>query len=373
MGERKMKNKIPIIAFDEAGNTGQNLLDKDQPIFTLASVNFNEKELDEIFNIFKTNSQELHFKNLRKYSKTKKQLIEFFNHQLIDKSKIKYFYWNKKFATIVNMVDMLVEPVFKNEGIDFYNGYHMALPNVLFMYSENIWNSDIVDKLLNNFIKMIRDKSNISINGFYSSLNELYNIINKEDRPLLSAIVESEYIIKDIIANIYKYSIDLTLPSFITLCNSWYNELNKNFDIYHDQSKQINYWKELIEFTSSPEFMNDRNFNFRKQEITFPLKINELKLVNSLNYKQVQIADLVASSVSYLYTAMINKNDNTFARQLSNSKLLKINHNAVIPSNDITKNELDITDNVVAENILNYHVEMASKSENEYIQIIKKM
>jgi tRNA pseudouridine-54 N-methylase len=37
------KQKVPIIYFDESGNTGSNLLDKDQPVFTLASCKFSEK------------------------------------------------------------------------------------------------------------------------------------------------------------------------------------------------------------------------------------------------------------------------------------------------------------------------------------------
>ena len=36
-----MKN---IVYFDESGNTGQDMLNKDQKVFVLASVDFNEEE-----------------------------------------------------------------------------------------------------------------------------------------------------------------------------------------------------------------------------------------------------------------------------------------------------------------------------------------
>jgi hypothetical protein len=37
-----------MIYFDEAGNSGGNLLDKDQPVFTLVSHNYSEEEAKTI-------------------------------------------------------------------------------------------------------------------------------------------------------------------------------------------------------------------------------------------------------------------------------------------------------------------------------------
>ncbi|WP_439845226.1 DUF3800 domain-containing protein [Aeromonas veronii] len=46
---REMK-KIPTIFFDESGNTGSNLLDPDQPVFTLSSCIFSDKESEMLLN-----------------------------------------------------------------------------------------------------------------------------------------------------------------------------------------------------------------------------------------------------------------------------------------------------------------------------------
>ena len=44
-----MKNTI---SFDEAGNTGQDMLNQDQRAFVLSSVNFNSEQIEELKSIF---------------------------------------------------------------------------------------------------------------------------------------------------------------------------------------------------------------------------------------------------------------------------------------------------------------------------------
>ncbi|NJL08803.1 MAG: hypothetical protein HC900_11540 [Methylacidiphilales bacterium] len=57
---------MTTIYFDEAGFTGEDLLDEDQPIFAQSSNNFCPKEADEIIaHIFgRTNATELKHTNL---------------------------------------------------------------------------------------------------------------------------------------------------------------------------------------------------------------------------------------------------------------------------------------------------------------------
>ena len=47
------------VYFDEAGNSGQNLLDINQPIFAIASINFTIEETKDILSSIKSDG-ELH-------------------------------------------------------------------------------------------------------------------------------------------------------------------------------------------------------------------------------------------------------------------------------------------------------------------------
>lgn len=44
-------NQIPSLYFDESGHTGENLLDENQPIFTLASVKLESGQADELLSV----------------------------------------------------------------------------------------------------------------------------------------------------------------------------------------------------------------------------------------------------------------------------------------------------------------------------------
>ncbi|MFK7799414.1 MAG: DUF3800 domain-containing protein [Aureispira sp.] len=364
---------LPIIAFDEAGNTGQNLLDISQPIFALGSVSFNNNELNELYNIFDVNSTELHFKKLRKYSKSQKQLLAFCDHKLITFSKVKFSISDKRYAVFAQMVDLLIEPVLHKEGIDIYKyGMNIGYTNTLYAMAENVWNKEIVQMVLKGFVRLVKTKSPQSAIDFYSSVELLNNSISDKDQALLTPIIASWEVISKILNTLFKYSIDLTYPSFSILCDWWYRELNQKFDILHDESKQIDYWKEMIEFTTNSSFMEEKEVGYDNRKMIYPLKINKLELVDSKLSKAVQLADLVASSVTYALKELKEQKKNSFVEELIKTRLFQIKHHAIIPTKAVTPSGLGM-EKGEGENPLDYLADMFNKSDSEIQKIFKKM
>ena len=68
------------IYFDEAGNSGQNLLDKEQPVYVLVSHNFSKNEAEDILQPIITESEEIHFNKIKKYPKYQKPLEYILNN-----------------------------------------------------------------------------------------------------------------------------------------------------------------------------------------------------------------------------------------------------------------------------------------------------
>lgn len=212
--------QIPIIAFDEAGNTRQNLLDYGQPIFSLTSVNFDKDELYELLGIFDTNSDELHFRRSRKYSKTQKQIIAFCNHELIQFSKIKYSLSDKRFTLVAQIIDQLFKLVIYNFNINIYK-YEMniGLANSLFTFCNISWDEELVDEMLSNFGITIKTKLEVIVKEFYSTLKKLYPIVKNEQQQILTLILASEFQIESILSRDFKYTIDLAYPAFSVSCD----------------------------------------------------------------------------------------------------------------------------------------------------------
>ena len=119
-----------IVAFDESGNSGANLLDSEQPVFVLSSVHFTD---DEAGNLIETNSDEMKFSKLKRSSKGKRKIINILNSELLNDDIVLVSAVHKRFMVITKMVDLLIEPMLYKSGFDLYErGANIAMANMLY-------------------------------------------------------------------------------------------------------------------------------------------------------------------------------------------------------------------------------------------------
>lgn len=96
--------ELPIIAFDESGNTGPDLLDKEQPVFVLASVKLTPKQASDLKSIIKTQASELKFTKLKKYHKYFSQIITLLNHDIISDETVSIAVFHKEYCISLHTV-----------------------------------------------------------------------------------------------------------------------------------------------------------------------------------------------------------------------------------------------------------------------------
>lgn len=325
----------PIVAFDESGNTGQNLLDPNQPYFALASVHFESSELAEILDIFDSSAIELHFKSLKKYTKSRNQIIQFCNLGSINYSNVKYYVADKKYSLIAHIVDRFIEPVMYNMGKDIVKDRsNIVMANVLYSICGQSKNKALVDDFLSAFQTFIREPSDETIQNFYASTSSL----NKPENPhLFLDMIESSRAIKgEIISGIESYSIDLTLPLFIVLADRWNKEFDSKFEITHDDSKAVDFWQSLLSLLSDSDKMENKEVGFGENKMTYPLNFTKLELVDSKRYPQVQVADLIASAICFGLKNLHHIENDAFVSDLWSSKLFKIFNHSLMPTDSET-------------------------------------
>lgn len=359
------------VAFDESGNTGANLLDKEQSIYALASVCYTDKEAEELLSTVNTKMEEVHFVKLKKNHKSK--VIQFLNHELISNSKIKYSISDKQFEIICKLVDTLIEKVLFENKINIYeNGTHLATANLIWVFSiTNGYEEDIRQMLL-LFQTMMRKKNKQAINDFYSHILSIKKgLLNN---VIFHMILESSKYIDGILDCVRKYDLDPAYSSFVSLANLWYYELEAEFSIIHDKSKQIEYWKEMIAFISNRDLMPEKEMRIiGGQKMTYPLKIKELELVDSMNCKQVQIADLVASSMCYAINNTKKGKEDDFTKAILQSKAHPFKDSRYLfPSMDVTPDSLGEIGHSNTET-LDYLTESIVKNKSIYDSIDIKM
>ncbi|HLO46001.1 MAG TPA: DUF3800 domain-containing protein [Leadbetterella sp.] len=349
------------IYIDESGNTGQDLLNEEQKVFVLASNNFSIDALNELSLLFSNNS-ELHFYKLKNSEQGRAALIKFINHPLISEENIICSIDHKELCTVGQLVDQIMEPVFYDNGIDIYkNGYNISLTNVIFHFGNFYWDKALFKDLLNSFLKMMRTKTPDSVSDFYEKIVILYHLDTTIHNEILDPLISSRYNIENVLGNVNKFTIDNTLSSFYVLCDLWHKKTDKKLNIFHDNSKQISHYKEYIEFTKTLDIPK-QEIGFGNRKMTFPTQIESLELVDSQNHLGVQISDLIASTLTFMFNNKKIKHEK-FVNEIKKSRLLNLhNSHTIWPRSDISPKDLGM-ENGSGQNVLDFlAIEMKKNS-----------
>ena len=362
-----------MVYFDEAGNTGPNLLDKDQPTYLLLSHNYSETEVNEILapllEISKAN--ELHFKQLKKYSKSRRAIINCINHPLVQKNRVFQYVAHKEFMVVIQIVDQLVEHVFHKNGIDIYKGgLNISTANILYIMGTNVWDRNLFTDMCSKFVDWIRTKDRNKGIAFYVSVQKLYASLNdKKDKELVSFILESLPFVNEIMPAVGKYTLDATLSCFNSHCHHWASIYKEPFDVVVDNSKQIEYWEDMIKFLT--ESLPEQEVGFGSRKHKYPLLIKSLTMQSSESNLQIQLADIFGSALNQCYGQIASGKVDDFGQAIDNSLLLQTSRAVMWPGKEMTPEELNMEDETGV-NPLDFIADIAKKKPEAYKKVLKK-
>src|SRR5690606_23960060 len=98
--------------------------------------------------------------------------------------------------------------------------------------------------------------------------------------------------------DIDKSSLDPSIPAFFSQCVAWGDIHPKGFHIVHDDSKSIEQQRELLSlFMDLTQKTIELGYDRRKFKL--PLRALSLEFSNSQAHPQLQVADIIASALSY--------------------------------------------------------------------------
>lgn len=155
-------------------------------------------------------------------------------------------------------------------------------------------------------------------------------------RLLNHSLIDEQHVTYHIVDKtfaIYAFMVDMliepfTLSSLLVLTDHWHKRYNSKIDVVTDNSKQLYAKRDLINQLRSIEGYQTVGYDTRKA--TFPPQINSMTFVDSATCYGVQIADFVASAVTFALTGV--KGLEEFQKELNDSKLLKFQCYPLMPS-----------------------------------------
>ena len=338
------KLKIPTIYLDESGNTGPNLLDMDQPVFSLASCKFSTTEATSLLELINSKSpHEVHFKNLKRRKSGQDAIVRLMSSKLINLKNIKVNIFLKEFMITTKIVDLLIEHMMHLNGEDLYlNGKNIALSNMLYYCLQSFCDKVLVQDMYKKFVVLIRDQENECIDDFYESVERVKESSSDEKfKGDINLILLTKNCIQDALNGVDKFSLDPSIPALFSHCVLWGNDYPNGFRIIHDDSHSIE--KQRLLFAQFMDWtQEDIELGYDRRKFNLPLKGKSLKFAGSEQHPQLQVSDIIASSFSY-WASGVSRGETEDYLFLELNKLdldRFIGHNKIWPTPDVTPEAL---------------------------------
>lgn len=349
-----------FIYFDEAGYTGADLLNREQPYFCLASACYTDDELNKIKSDIGhvTTNAELHFKKLHKSEKGRNLLKKIFTHPLVDKKHVVLGFADKRYCIYAQIVDKLIESYMFDMGYNLYESKQsLLMTNCLYSFAVLHTNQQLVLAFEEAFVNMMRNPETAMIQIFYTKVRELLldpNTCNglKDLLSLISCTISN---ISDAIMRENPFYMDNTLTIFVGLLQIWYKRENCIFDIKFDESKPIAQQQKLIEKLRDMD-IPQTEVGYDERKHVYPLPMGNLELVKSEDYFGIQIADAIASAIIFILNNK-NKKMEPFQCELQNLPLFQTTDVTLTPSSlEFLTKETDASKDIDPVNFLCSHL-----------------
>jgi hypothetical protein len=327
---------------DESGYTGPDLINREQPFFTLASTNISESDARALLSsCFGERTREVKFLKLAKSARGRAAIVEFLRSLDPGSGKCAFFTFHKQFLLNAYLIDFWLEPMMHEDGINLYErGGNIALCNVSYLTLGTWLGLDGRRELLRKFQVMTRDRTRFAFDSFWDSLERTlreHELVREVFRGLPLARQRLGY--KHLLG-LPASMLDLGDYGLLETVQHWRKRLpGDEFIVVHDESKvlqkQREFWEAVLNQANPPAIVGQD-----RRTIEFPLPVKELHLEDSQKFSQLQVADLVASAARE-HANGLALGANAFRDALFDAGLYAALAGGVWPTASVTPEQLD--------------------------------
>lgn len=292
---------LPIVAFDESGNTRGNLMDRGQPVAVVASVHLTREDAAMCLATLRSVTRqaptsEIHFRGLK--SRTARRGIEaLLTSDLLTPRSVRVVLAHKPFAAVCKLVDLTVEPMLYEAGINAYaDGFAPAMAQVLHLAAPMLSDAERWRAVLQAFNRACARPAPAEFGAFEEAvatwsltageIGDLAGMVRAATRFLPGALLSHA-------GEPLNDPLDPALPIFVRLAYAWGDALG-NFGVLHDHSTVIQRWVGVLQ--SLDEFPDPTE---EKSNLA-ALRIPKGALVADADSKdddRLQVADIIVGAV----------------------------------------------------------------------------
>ncbi len=310
---------------DEAGNTGENLLDATQPVYALAAIRVDTQAHAAITAaLARTQMPELKFQRLRSSSAGRRIILELLNEVEPRPDNAAVMVVHKPWMLAAKLVDELIEPRMLAKGVQmawYKTGSARRMAHALFALAPDAL-GDVYAELQATFVALLRNYSETRAEAFLKALRRAKIVcVNEQMHDLLSVMIDTPTEVREEFAT-RRDALDPSLTALFCLAGHWSSFLAKPFEVVHDESVTVRRWATQLDemivargMTGEPP----RPETLVAGEIVMPLPtmLQSITFATSEHDERVQLADVLAGCAAHLFAARTGaKPFDRFARDL---------------------------------------------------------
>lgn len=304
-----------MVYVDESSNSGQNLLDPNQPVFTVAGVHVVDdlatSIVDEIQAQLPPTQKEAKYGSLARSSRGRKALLHAFEQ--LPAGSVRSYVVNKRFMVTTKMVDVLLEPVAHATGFNMYEDQQaLALAELLHLCAPAVGDATAYDRLLQTFVDWVRQR--VATDELFKTVSTYKESVRHPDFVKWFDLLElsrgvAEETSADIAAGEQRDLLDPAVPSLYCLGTDFGESLGQ-FRLIHDESKVINRNAALLRLSFLlPDPTRPGHFLGR-------LPADRIDFADSKDHPQLQLADWAAGAVRQWASQLAVGGGDQFSRDL---------------------------------------------------------
>ncbi len=299
---------MPVVFIDETGYTGPDLLNEAQPVFVLASHNFEEQEACAIKSRFfgKVRAKELKYAAMRMRPRQQAMIIDFVKDLSRHQGRVGFAYAHKPFCIVTKAVDLIIEPSMHEHGVNLYHrGGNIGLSNMIYFFTRSFAGKAYLRRLLDALQTFLREpcgrtcvaldsvlesKTGLS-SGRTDAPDPLKQVLGFLHLPLLAMDV------RDIRRLSSKDDLEICLSFALCLMASWGSQLGEEILLIHDASSEMSKNRDLWDKIVSPN-VPPAKVGWDRRTMEFPIRIRDTRFERSVDWAGLQLADVLAGAIA---------------------------------------------------------------------------
>ena len=307
---------MKTLYFDESGNTGNDLMNREQKYFSLCSTDLDELSSCEMITKFfgPSRAAEVHFKNQKQSNIGKERILEFISENLAEiKNHCKLTVINKEFSVCCCLLLFCYEPLFYEKGIDYLDGGRNIVDANLFYYGLKAYcGAEFSYNLYTAFVNYVNHRKTDEKNKLTDLLSEAIGkaegwFSNLFLSPLFYSFKEKDGFLPD-----FNF-LDPAVYSLSGLLQEWMKTSDEKVCVCHDEAivleSKISDLYDLFQEDAKDEIY----LGYGEHKFPFPLRVRKpVSFASSSVSFSIQLCDILAGATTYIF----NNEEKAFAKDL---------------------------------------------------------